>query len=311
MENSYTETPCNFSEIEPYVRTDIEEIAALLLGAEICWFYDACSFRRHANFREDHAAVLIDYIHKSKGVFVLTRGVLMELASKKQQLHSQYVSYLRQIKEAGVEVLVLYEEDLYFVMDLCFSTNHAINEYLIHAVRMVNRPTSTIRTTLEENPALSRQVLAGKNQSDRELYRKFFTTVRANKESDDNLGEELLAVCLYLLTHLPGEGDGKYRLITDDKAAAAMVNNLFQSIPNLYRGSAVGIFSTPKLVQVLHTAGMELNKEQTKQMLETGTDGNIGILGRRIYHIHYEECTFTSDQLADLILTENGISIAF
>ena len=79
-----------------------------------------------------------------------------------------------------------------------------------------------------ENKALRAKVLEGKNANSSQIYKDFFSSVRKNKEEKDNMGEELLAVCLHVLSHLPGEADGKFCVITDDKGAAGKIDDLFK-----------------------------------------------------------------------------------
>lgn len=48
-----------------------------------------------------------------------------------------------------ISILVLYEKDLFAVMEICFSTNAAINSYLCWALRTMKLPISTITKTIE------------------------------------------------------------------------------------------------------------------------------------------------------------------
>jgi len=58
--------------------------------------------------------------------------------------------------------------------------------------------------------------------------------VRKNKETGDNLGEEMLAVCLQVLVKLPEE-EGKFCVITDDKGAAGKIDVSFRRVNRRYR----------------------------------------------------------------------------
>lgn len=70
--------------------------------------------------------------------------------------------------------------------------NEKINEYLMWAVRTVKSPVSTIEETLKADKKLALEVIEGKNLKSSDLYQRFFTAVRGNKEHEDNLGEELM-----------------------------------------------------------------------------------------------------------------------
>lgn len=311
MAAGYTDTPHNMAEITPYVVTDKKAIAAEILGKQKCFFYDTCSFRRHANLNHDEAEYLLNYIKTQNGIVVITRCILMELASHSGVLDRKYVEYIKHIQEFGITVLVIFEEDVFHVMEICFSTNAAVNSYLCWAVRTIKSPVSTITETLERNGSIQDEVIKGRNLDHRDVYEHFFKAVRGNKESDDNLGEELLAVCLHILSYMPGEEDGKFCIITDDKGAAGKIDTLFKKTAKQHRGKKIVVYSTPKLVQVLHREHILEDREHVKAILSTGTDGNIVVLGTQIYDLRSKGISISSEELADLIIQPNGINIIF
>lgn len=311
MASGYIETPRNMAEIMPYVIVDKKLMVIEILGKESCYFYDACSFRRHSNLGPEENAYFFEYIKARNGLIVITRCILMELASISGILHQKYVEYIRQIKEFGINILVVYEEDFFSVMEVAFSTNAAINHYLCWAVRIIKRPVSTITETLECNSSLYDEVMKGRNLEHRGVFKHFFEAVRAKKESGDNLGEELLAICLHILSYLPGEVDGKFCVITDDKGAASKIDTLFKETARQHRGKRIILFSTPKLVQVLYREGFLGNREHISKILSTGTEGNIVVLGTRIFDIRNREISINSEELTDLIMQPNEINIVF
>lgn len=311
MAAGYTDTPQNMAEITHYVVTDKKAIAAEILGKQKCFFYDACSFRRHANLNHDKAEYLLNYIKTQNGTVVITRCILMELASHSGVLNREYVEYIKHTEGFGITVLVIFEEDLFSVMEVCFGTNAAINSYLCWAVRIIKSPVSTITKTLEQSDSIQKQVIEGRNLEDRCIYKRFFEAVRGNKESDDNLGEELLAICLHILSYMPGEEDGKFCIITDDKGAASKIDTMFKKTARQYRGKKIVVYSTPKLVQALHREHILEDRGHVKAILSTGTDGNIVVLGTMIYDLRSKEISISSEELADLIMQPNGINIIF
>ncbi len=311
MAVSYTDNPHNMSEISNYVATEKEKIVAEIFGRSKCYFYDTCSFRRHANLDDTHVEYFFKYIKNQNGVVIITRCILMELASHSGMLNTEYIEYIKRINDAGITVLVIYEEDLFSIMEVCYSTNAAINDYLCWAVRTIMGPVSTITETLEKNDGINNEVIKGKNSDNSGVYKRFFEAVRANKESGDNLGEELLAICLHILSHIPGEDDGKFCVITDDKGAASKIDAMFKKTAKQHSGNDIGIFSTPKLVQVLYRENILLNGEHLKEIVGAGTNGNVVVLGMCIYDIRGKEISLSKDDLADLIMQPNGINIFF
>lgn len=311
MAVNYTDAPHNMAEIISYVTIEKDKIVSEIIGKSKCYFYDTCSFRRHANLDSEKAEYFLRYIKNQNSTIIITRCILMELASHSGMLNQEYIDYIKRINDFGITVLVIYEEDLFSVMEVCFSTNAAINNYLCWAVRIIQGPVSTITETLEKNCSINNEVIKGRNSDNSGVYRRFFEAVRGNKESGDNLGEELLAICLYILSHMPGEEDGKFCVITDDKSAASKIDAMFKKTAKYYSGKKVGIFSTPKLVQVLCRENILQDKEHMKQILGTGTDGNIVVLGMLVYDIRSREISMNRDDLAELIMQPNGINIIF
>ena len=109
-------------------------------------------------------------------------------------------------------------------MESCFASRQRVNNYLIWAIRMVNHPVSTIAKTLLEDEGL-RNIVEEKSKNTQDFYTCFFSGVRKNKETGDNLGEEMLAVCLHVLVKLPEE-EGKFCVIID--AAFRRVNRRYR-----------------------------------------------------------------------------------
>lgn len=311
MAVGYTDNPRNISEITAYVTTEKAKIVAEILRNPKCYFYDTCSFRRHANLDAVPVEYFLKYIKNQNGIIVITRCILMELASHSGVLNQEYIKYIKHINDAGITVLVIYEEDLFSVMEVCFSANAAINNYLCWAVRTIMGPVSTITETLEKNDDLNDEVIKGKKLDNSGVYKRFFEAVRANKESEDNLGEEVLAICLHILSHIPGESDGKFCVITDDKGAASKIDAMFRKTAKQHSGKSIGIFSTPKLAQVLYREKILYDSEHLKEILSAGTNGNIVVLGMLVYDIRSREISLSRDELADLIMQPNGINIFF
>lgn len=311
MAEGYTASPDNIEKIEPYVLTDTNDIVREIFNRDKCYFYDACSFRRHSNMEDKEAVFIWKYMRSQNSIIVITRCILMELASQGGILHQRYIDYIKKVCAFGIPVLLLYEEDLFFVMDICFHTNTAINSYLCWPVRLLKGPVSTITKTLEEEPGIYDEVIKGRNLDRGTVYKYFFEAVRKRKESGDNLGEELLAICLHMLAHLPGEPHGKFCLLTDDRGAAGKTDALFRKTAGQYGGKKIMIISTPKLAQVLYQEHILTEQERIRALLGAGTSGNIVVLGNQMYDLRSREISLSCEELAKLIAQPNGIYIVF
>lgn len=311
MTISYTDNPANISEIMPFVIAEKGKITSKIYEKNRCFFYDTCSFRRHSNLDGAQAEYFLKYIKNQDGLVVITRCILMELASYSGILNKEYIEYIKHMSAFGIDILLVYEEDLFSVMEVCFATNVTINDYLCWAVKAVKTPVSTITNTLENNENIFNEIILGKRLDNSQVFKRFFQAVRENKEVADNLGEEIIAICLYLLVHIPGEDDGKFSIITDDKGAAGRIDAIFKKLDKRFGGKDIGIFSTPKLVQILYREKILQKREHIKDILEAGTDGNITVLGMLIYDMRGKEISLSKDELAELIMKPNGINILF
>ena len=311
MATAYTETPSNLSEIMPFIVTDIKVIKNLFYSADRVIFYDACSFQRHSHLANREKSILIRYYNAHATTVFITRCILMELASDRGILAEEFIEFIKVMSENEIKVVFL-TKNIYYILSECFSVNEKINAYLLWAVRMCKSPTSTITETLKENIKLMAEVLEGKNLQQSDVYDRFFTAVRGNKEHDDNLGEELIAICVHILSHLPGVYDGKLCVMTDDKGAAAKIDSVMKKTDARNRGVKIALFSTPKLVQHMFQEQVEISEDEMVTILSQGASGKIVVMGITAYDFDVNRSiSMTSRELAHKIMEPNGILIVF
>ncbi len=312
MATTYTESPSNFCEVESFVETEISEIKSIFFSIEKVFFYDACSFQRHSNLADKEKDILINY-YCERGIAVfITRCILMELASDQHKLIEKYIAFIKSMNDAGVPVILYNEEFTYDILSECFSSNDKINEYLTWAVRMVKSPVSTIEETLKSDAKLYSEVIEGKTVKSSDLYKRFFTTVRGNKEHHDNLGEELISICVHILSYLPGVSDGKLCVLTDDKGAAGKIDSVMRRTNPQNRGSKIILFSTPKFVQHMFQEHVEMSEEAMINLISQGRTGNITVMGITAFDLKVDEkISMTSRELVQKLMEPNGIKIVF
>lgn len=312
MATTYTETPDNFCKIEAFVETAIKEIKGIFFSAEKIFFYDACSFQRHSNLADKEKNILIKYFKERGIVIFITRCILMELASDQHKLTEEYVDFFKGLNIAGVRVAIFNEEYTYDILSECFSTNEKVNEYLMWAVRTVKSPVGTIEETLKTDEKLVSQVIEGKNLKSSDLYQRFFTAVRGNKEHHDNLGEELIAVCVHIFSFLPGVFDGKICILTDDKGAVSKFNSVTRKTTPQYQGAKIILFSTPKLVQYMFREHVEISEDEMINLISQGASGNIVVMGITAFDLKVvEKISMSGRELVQKIMEPNGINIVF
>lgn len=312
MATTYTEIPDNYNEIEPFITSDAKDIKNAFFSAERIMFYDACSFQRHSNLSYREKSIIINYF-KAHGTFIcISRCVLMELASDYHRLAEEYVNLIRSFHDAGVVVAIFNEEYTFDILSECFSTNEKINENLVWAARTVKSPISTIEYTLKEDAKLYSAVVEGKNLRRSDLYIRFFSAVRGNKEHDDNLGEELIAICVHILSYMVGIKDGKLCVLTDDKGAAAKIDSVMRRTNPKNRGAKIILFSTPKLVQHMFQEKFSMSEEEMENLISKGASGKIVVMGTTAFDLSVDDkISMSSRELVQKIMEPNGINIVF
>ena len=313
MATAYIESPDNLCEIEASVITEIDEIKHSFYQADRLLFYDACSFQRHSNLNVAQRKKLIQYLGKQGVTVLLTRCILMELSGDQHSLERQQIDYINELNDDGIKVVLFNEEYVYNILSDCFSSIERINEYLTWAERMVYSPVSTIADTLKKDIKLNAEVHEGKYLKASNLYQRFFSTVRGNKEHDDNLGEELIAICAHILSYMPGLPDGKLCVLTDDKGAASKIDSVMKKTNTKNRGrSNIIIFSTPKLVQHMFWERVEMTEDEMVDILSQGVSGNIGVMGITDFDLEVDtKISLPVRDLARKIMEPNGIKIVF
>ncbi|MFA6848458.1 MAG: hypothetical protein WCQ94_09110 [Lachnospiraceae bacterium] len=312
MTTQYTEIPHNWNEVRNLVETDFRRIVSIITGSGKLFFYDTCSFIKHANLHDDEVGFFVDYYKKQDVHIVVTRCVIMELASLSGNLNKEYVRFFGRLKSAGLETIVLNEENLFDILSVCFSNNKTVNSYLSWSVRMMQNPVSTITETLKRDDLLYDELISGAKLDASDIYRRFFASVRGRKEASDNLGEELIGICTHVLSHLPGVKDGKLCVVTEDKEAAAKIGSLINRTNKQYRGARIVIYSTPKLTQCMYHDHMELSEQNIVRILSHGSNANITVIGTTIYDLAVnDKISMTCEELARKIMEPNGINIVF
>lgn len=312
MATTYTETPDNYCEIEVSIITRIQEIKKVFFCAKSVLFYDACSFQRHSNLADKEKSILIKYFKERGIVIFITRCILMELAGDQHRLTEKYIDFMKELYDAGIKVVIFNEEYTYDILSECFSTVERINEFLMWAVRMVKTPVSTVADALKADEKLHSEVMEGKNLKSSDLYQRFFSAVGGNKEHEDNLREELISICVHILSYLPGVPDGKLCVLTDDKGAAGKIDSVMRKTNLQYRGSKIILYSTPKLVQHMFRENVELSEDEMVNLISQGTSGNITVMGITAFDLKVvEKISMSCIDLAQKIMEPNGIIVMF
>lgn len=310
MPSLYSETPSNIDKILPRVITDYDRTVDLIFSSEKCIFYDACSFRYHSNFSKTEQNSIIEYIKSKNGIIIITNCVLMELAGTAQSLNDLYIDYIENLSENGIKVILFDEKYIFDILSEEYDSSVKINKIFSFAVRNFNSPVGTVRKTINSDEKL-KEILKGTEVSRKSICAEFFSRVKSNKESEDDLGEELIGICLYMLLHLSGEPSGKFVVISDDHEAAARFSTGTKNIPQNVSDKLIVILSTVRLLQNMINEDYITDSALVKNMLKKIIVDKRKVYAAKQNDISAQQYSFTAEELTALIINKNEISITY
>lgn len=272
MDRVYNDTPDNFMEIEPYIVRDKESVGKEIILSGKCYFYDTCAFRNHMTASEKE--LLLQYMRQTSGIVIITRTILMELCSRDGCLWKEHMEYIKSMHLAGIKVLVIYEEELFDVLHTFCADVAEINKWLSFAVRCAKSKVGKVELMLGQDAILKRAVLEGATCGDSKLAEKLFGSIRKQKTAGDNMGEELLAICVHWLSRMRDAEPCKYIILTDDKKAIPRFGKVIRNVKEYSGSSSVSVFTTVKLCYLMRTVHVIEEEKQVAGILSGSNLGN-------------------------------------
>lgn len=308
----YSEEPENLKELASYFLSDITDYKTVIENADLVLFYDACAVQHHAALSIQMHKATGDYIKSKNGIIIITKCILMELGGDKHLLHPQIISFFKTLAQNGIQLVLMEESNVFDLLTDAYQSISRVNEILRFAVRKFNLPTSTIRESIKASKVLTALIGDGVISGDKDLCSLFFSTVKKNKQHQDNLGEQLIGICLYMLMHLVAEPTFKFSILTDDKGAARIIYSGIKSIPSDVTDKRPAIFSSIKLFQKMFEEGFIKTEEELHQPIKTLYPQNVTVLAlMEKSDLETSEYTFTAEELAGFIAAGNEIRVGF
>jgi len=309
MEKIYKEVPDNFNELESYVITDKKEIMECLIRAEKCFFYDTCAFRNHINI--SNPDVIFEYEKNNSSVVVLLRGIVMEMCSNDGKLWNEHIEYIKKIYEYGIKVIVMYEEDVFDVLKAYCSDVSKINKWLILAVKCIKSKAGTIEKVLQNNSVLKKEVLLSESCLDSTFAKRLFQAIRENKTTQDNLGEELIAICTHWLANIRSVDEYKYIILTDDKKAIPTISKALHK-PSEYQGmKLITVVTTAKLCALMQQDALLSSVSDVVDIFSPRCEEEIiKIFGSERYELNPSEKSMKISEFATKIIN-GSITVYF
>lgn len=309
MEKIYKEVPDNFNELESYVITDKIEIIECLIRAEKCFFYDTCAFRNHMRISNPDA--IFEYERSNSSVVVLLRGIIMEMCSNDGELWDEHIEYIKKINEYGIKVIVMYEEDVFDVLKAYCSDVSKINEWLILAVKCTKNKAGTIEKVLQKNSALKKEVLLSESCSDGTLAKRLFQEIRENKTTQDNLGEELIAICTHWLANIRNVDEYKYIILTDDKKSIPTISKAIKNSEKYQGMKLIAVVTTAKLCTLMQQESLLSSVSDVVDILSPRCGEDIiKIYGSERYELKPSEKSMKISEFATKIIN-SSITVYF
>lgn len=308
MNKRYEDTPINFAELEPYVTIETEEIVRAVIQTEKCYFYDTCAFRNHAMV--SHPEFIFEYIKKTGGIVVITRCIMIELCSGDKELWNEHIEYIKKMSQYGIQVLIMDEEETINILNACYSGIPQMNGMLSFAVKTVKSKAGTIESVLNNNRALKRDLLIEYENQDSSLAERFFKEVRENKSPQDNLGEELIAVCIHLLSNIMEMSEFKYILFTDDRGAITLLGKVMHNVEQHIKRKCISGITTAKLCWLMVLNNIVSKKEQIQDIIKSGNiDDSIKVYCSEKFELSPGERTMSIEEFAEKLINSKELKI--
>lgn len=307
MARIYRDSPDNISEILPYVITDEGMLARNIIMAQKCYFYDASALRKHAMMPELMAA----YIQNNHGVVIITRTILMEICSAKGEIWDKHIVFFKKMYELGIKIILMYEENVFTVMYFCYSATE-INQCLKYAVRTCKSKLGAVERVISQNKSLEREVLSQKTTTGKGLVKRFFSEMRKNKNALDNMGEELLTICMHMLSNIPELSQYKYIMFTEDKGAVLLSGKAEKNIYDILKKKTISAVTTPKMLQEMIEMKLLNDISIVCRILESEHNSDyIRIFCCEEYDLEPDSKVMTCKELAEKMLEKKKIHIFY
>jgi len=307
MVKKYQEVPSNFSSFERYVIYKKEEVVDTFIKAHQYFFYDTCSILHHSNSSNRH--IIINYLKSKADVIVVTRTVLMELTANSFELHPTQIQYFSELNSGGFKVILFDEEIIYNCLkEVLNITTEEANILLGYAIKEVCRYKGKTSEIIENMDKRMSGKLKGTNPGNRELFTAFFQYARAHKSEGDSIAEELLLICIIVLTKIPL---GRYFIISDDMRMRSHVISVNDYILKHHGRKEPYQLTTSSLVYKMYKDNVLTDRDNMIEIMKSAFKGNVNAFFVGEYDIQQRYESFKCEDLIDRLLNEKDFKIIY
>ena len=307
MAKTYREVPNNYNEIENYVIADVDQIKDLFFRHEWKVFYDTCSILHHSN--ADNCIQIIEFLFDLNPIIVITRTVLMELTSTTHSLHNTQIEYFKKMNDKKICVILINEEMSIEILKEALTLNGVdANKLLGYAVKEVSKTKTAVSNILDTFDSTIKSKLLSNHTGSDLLFESFFQYARSQKSEGDSLAEELILICVIILTKL---SIGKYILLSDDLVIRNNVISTMSYIKKHHDINAPIQITTSALVYKMYKSEYLTSSDEIGNILSASNSGNVKVYYTGEYDIEMRFDSFTKIDLINHIMTEDDFRIFY
>ncbi|AEV69877.1 hypothetical protein [Acetivibrio clariflavus] len=307
MAKKYQVIPLNFSSFERYMIYRKDEVVDAFARTHNYLFYDTCSVLHHSN--SANSQIIINYLKSKADVIFITRTVLMELTANSFELHQSQIQYFKELSDNGFKIVLFDEELVYDCLKevLNISTEEA-NRLLGYAIKEVCKYKGKTSEIIEKMDKRMSGKLKGTNPGDRELFTAFFQYARAHKSEGDSIAEELILICIIVLTRIPM---GRYFFLSDDMRIRSQVISVNDYILKHHGRKEPYQLTTSSLVYKMYRDGVLTNRDDMIEIMKSAFKGNVNVFFVGEYDIQQRYESFKCEELIDRLLNEKDFKIIY
>ncbi|WP_243467831.1 transposase [Acetivibrio straminisolvens] len=284
-----------------------DEVVNEFINAKQYFFYDTCSILHHSNSL--NRKTIINYLKSKADVIVVTRTVLMELTANSFELHPLQVQYLRELNSSGFKVILFDEEIIYDCLKEVFNISaENANKLLGYAIKEVCKYKMNISEIVENMDKRMAVKLKSTNPGNRELFSIFFRHARTQKSEGDSMAEELILICIIVLTRISW---GRYFLISDDMRIKPLVISVNDYILEHHGRKEPYQLTTSSLVYKMYKDNILTDKDDMIEIMKAAFKGNVNVFYVGEYDIEQRYESFKCENLIDRLLKEKDFKIIY
>ena len=307
MAKKYQEVPSNFNSFESYMIFKKDEVVNAFIEAHKYLFYDTCSILHHSNSANRQS--IINYLKSKADIIIVTKTVLMELTANSFELHPAEIQYFSELYNSGFKIILFDEEVIYNCLKeaLSISTEDA-NKLLGYAIKEISISRTKTREIIENMDKPTSNKLLGTNPGDKELFSTFFQYARTLKSEGDSIAEELILICIIVLTRIP---TGRYILISDDLRIRAQVISVNEYILKYHGRKEPYQLTTASLIYKMYKDLAIAKRDDMLEIIQAAFKGNVYVFFVGEYDIQQEYESFKCEDLIDRLINEKEFKIMY